>query len=286
MGRRYFGFHLALLLVLFASSLQAQTRPEHRDLWAGRRVVALKGFGDYFITGKDGRPELVKPEGLSVNIVAVVDHVEGGRAWIKANGAGNTPVGWIPTSNAVLLEDSIAFFTALIGKNPSDWDSYLRRAEAEHAMNQREAAVEDYTRAIALHPKEAFLYVRRGRHLETMKACAAASMDFAKAAELKPRWAEAYNLRAGVYANCPDPTFRDQQKAISLIQRAIVLDSGRHPTYLTVLALAYFRSGQLQKAVATQKSALASADFPPGYRDEAEKQLDEYQKAIAEPPPN
>lgn len=280
-GQRHCGFRLPLLLVLLAFSVLAQTQPENRDLWAGRRVVALKGFGDYFIEGKGGQPQLVKPEGLSVNIVVVVDHVQGDRVWIEANGAGKGAVGWIQRSNAVLLEDSVSLFTALIGKNPKDWDSYLRRAEAEHAMNQRDAALGDYTRAIELHPKEAFLYVRRGRHFETMKACAPASMDFAKAAKLKPRWAEVYNLWAGVYANCPDRSFRDQQKAISLIQRAIVLDSGRHPTYLTVLALAYFRSGQVEKAVSTQKSALASPDFPPGYRDEAARQLDRYEKAGA-----
>jgi hypothetical protein len=51
---------------------------------------------------------------------------------------------------------------------------------------------------------------------------------------------------------------------------------------LTVLALAYFRSGQLEKAVATQSEALASANFPLDYRDEATKQLGQYEKAIDE----
>ena len=60
---------------------------------------------------------------------------------------------------------------------------------------------------------------------------------------------------------------RDPQKVIGAIQRAIALDSGRHPTYLTVLALAYFRSGQLEKAVSTQKDALASPAFPPEETD-------------------
>jgi hypothetical protein len=43
--------------------------------------------------------------------------------------------------------------------------------------------------------------------------------------------------------------------------------------YLTVLALAYFRSGQLEKAVVTQRQALESPKFPPGYREEAAAQL-------------
>jgi tetratricopeptide (TPR) repeat protein len=207
---------------------------ENHDLGAGRRIVVLKGFGDYFAAGRNGRPRLI----------------------------------------------TVSFVTSQIRRNVNDRDAYLRRAEAEHALNQREAALADYTRAIELHPREPFLYVRRGRDSQTMRACLEASMDFQEAVKLKPRWAEPYNLLAGVYANCPDPKYRDPQKAIGAIQRAIALDSGRHPTYLTVLALAYFQSGQLEKAVSTQKEALASPGFPPGYRDEAVQQLDQYQRAI------
>jgi tetratricopeptide (TPR) repeat protein len=223
---------------------------------------------------------LVDPEGLGVNIVAVADHVEGDRVWIRANGAGDTPVGWIPKGSAVLLEDAISSFTARIAENANDWDSYLRRAEAEHALNQREAAIADYSRAIELNPQEAFLYVRRGRSFRTMKACPQAAADFEQAIKWKPIWPEPYNLAAGLCLDCPDPQFRNQRKAVKLIRRAIALDSGRHPTYLTVLALAYFRSGQPKKAASTQRKALASPAFPPSYRDDATKQLAEYQRAI------
>ena len=49
-------------------------RPD--QTWAGRRIVMLKGFGDYFVLGDSGTPQVVKPEGLGVNIVAVVERVE------------------------------------------------------------------------------------------------------------------------------------------------------------------------------------------------------------------
>ena len=82
----------------------------------------------------------------------------------------------------------------LIGRNSTDWDAYLRRAESEHALNQREAAIADYTPAIDLHPDEPFLFLRRGRTFRTMKDCPHAVADFEKAAHLKPQWAEPYNL--------------------------------------------------------------------------------------------
>src|SRR5205814_3784441 len=68
----------------------------------------------------------------------------------------------------------------------SDLDAYLRRAEAEHALNQREAATQDYGAAIRLHPLEAFLYLRRGRHYTTLHACDKALSDFDKATSLAP----------------------------------------------------------------------------------------------------
>ncbi|MEO8592165.1 MAG: hypothetical protein ABI759_02485 [Candidatus Solibacter sp.] len=214
-----------------------------------------------------------------MNIVAVVQRVEGDRIWIKANGAGDEAVGWVNTSNAILLDNAIPYFTSRIEHGPKDWDAYLRRAESEHALNERNAAIADYTRAIELHADEPFLFLRRGRDFRIAKACSQAAADFEEAARLKPQWAEAYNLAAGVYADCPDPARRDPKKAIALIERAIALST--NPTYLTVLALAYFRSGNLEQAVITQRQALESPGFPPGYRQDALQQLLEYESALA-----
>jgi tetratricopeptide (TPR) repeat protein len=245
----------------------------------GGRIVTLEGFGDYFVSAADGQAQLVKPDGLGVNIVAVVQRIDGDRIWINANGAGDTAVGWVNKNNAIPLDDAIPYFTSLIAHNPVDWDAYLRRAESEHALNQREAAIADYTRAIELHRDEAFLFLRRGREFRILKACPKAAADFEQAAKLRPRWAEAYSQAAGIYLDCPDPTFRDPEKAVTLIEHAIALD--KNPTYLTVLAMACFRSGRLEKAVAAQKQAVESPKFPPGYLEEATRQLHEFEAALA-----
>ncbi len=275
---------LQLFLILAPQCAQAQSgspvNAQPNETWAGRRIVTLQGFGDFFVSGDRGQSELIKPEGLGVNIVVPVQRLEGDRIWIKANGAGDVPVGWVNKKSAILLDDAIPYFTSLIDRNPKDWDAYLRRAESEHALNQREAAIADYTRAIELHPDEPFLFLRRGRSFRTMKACPQAAADFEKAANLKPTWAELYNQAAGAYVDCPDPAYRNPEKAVALIEHAIALDV-EHPTYLTVLALAYFRSGKLEKAVVTQRQALESPKFPPGYREEATAQLREYERALA-----
>jgi tetratricopeptide (TPR) repeat protein len=275
---------LLLFLVLALQRAPAQSGSsvsgQPNETWAGRRIVTLQGFGDYFVAGDHGQFELIRPDGLGVNIVAVVQRLEGDRIWIKANGAGDVPVGWVNKKNAILLDNAIPYFTSLIERNPNEWDAYLRRAESEHALNRREAAIADYTQAIELHPDEPFLFLRRGRSFRTMKACPQAAADFEKAASLKPMWAEPYDQAAGVYVDCPDPAYRNPEKAVALIEHAIALDV-EHPTYLTVLALAYFRSGKLEKAVVTQRQALGSPKFPLGYREEATAQLREYERAVA-----
>jgi len=55
----------------------------------------------------------------------------------------------------------------------------------------------------------------------------------------------------------------------------------QHPVYVTVLASAYSRSGQIEKAIITQRRALESPEFPPGYREEAANQLQKYERALA-----
>jgi tetratricopeptide (TPR) repeat protein len=278
--RRILPFLITLVAVPCVwSQSTTPVQSEPNPTWAGRRIVTLVGFGDYFSLGANGEGKLIQPEGLGVNIVAVVQRVEGDRIWIKANGAGDEAVGWVNKSSAILLDNAVLYFTSRIEHKPKDWDAYLRRAESEHALNQRDAALADYTRAIELHPDEPFLFLRRGREFRIAKACPQAAADFEETARLKPQWAEAYNMAAGVYVDCPDPTRRDPQKAIALIERAIALSP--NPTYLTVLALAYFRSGNVERAVATQGQALKSPNFPPGYREDAGQQLQKYEAALA-----
>jgi hypothetical protein len=105
-------------------------------------------------------------------------------------------------------------------------------------------------------------------------------VERADANKAKQVFAPLDEVAAGVYANCSDASYRDPAKAIALINHAIALDV-EHPTYLTVLALAYFRSGKLEKAVETQRQALESPRFPRAYREEATTQLREYEKALA-----
>lgn len=241
----------------------------------------LHGYGQVHHTDSDRTRTAV-----GINIVTPVVRVEGNRIWVSSTGGDDS--GWLDVRDALLLSDAIVYFTAKIAQNPNDWDSYLRRGEANHALNQRVAATLDYTRAIALNPTEAFLYLRRGRHYSTLRDCDGALRDFETAIKLVPTSspqdynliAELYSLESGIFAGCADRTYRDSKRAIATAQRAVDLDPSR-PTLLSILAFAYASAGDFANAVTAQKRALASTKFPPGYRNDGQHQLEEYQRVLS-----
>jgi hypothetical protein len=276
-----------LLLASLLLSGALQTAPTDQAIrapastWVGQRIVMLRGYGEVHHADGDRARTTV-----GINIVTSVVRIEGNRVWVSSTGGDES--GWLDGRDVLLLSDAIPYFSTLVERNPNDWDAYLRRAEANHAVNQREAATLDYTKAIALHPTEAFLYLRRGRHYNARRLCDAALRDFERAIPLVPTsvpqdynvTAELYSLQSGVYAGCPDSAYRDPQRAIATAQRAVDLDPSR-PTLLSILAAAHASAGDFAKAVAAQKQALASARFPSGYRQDGQRQLEQYERALA-----
>lgn len=199
------------MFLLPARLVVGQAVPDHSDsAWLGQRIVMLKGFGEVHYPLDSSR--LVSSVGI--NLVTSVARQDGHRLWVVSTSGGDS--GWVDTADVSRLSDAIPLFTALIERDSSNWDAYLRRAEVEHALNQRAVATGDYTRAIVLHPEEAFLYLRRGRHYTTLHVCNNALRDFVTAIRLIPRsapqaynlTAELYSLESGVYAGCPDSSYR------------------------------------------------------------------------------
>lgn len=281
---RSLAFLSCACLALHASAA-CQTRTSAGDSeWVGQRIVMLKGLGAVHDPNDAARVRTA----VGINIVSGVARQKGRRLWIVSTSGSDS--GWVDTSEVRRLGDAIPYFNALIQQNSAAWDSFLRRAEAEHALNQREAATLDYAKAIDLHPGEAFLYLRRGRHLRTLRAlraCEQALTDFETGIRLVPTSApqdynlaaELYSLESGLYAGCPDSTHRDPPRAVAAIERAIALDSTR-AIFLVILADAQASSGDFAAAVRAMRQALASSQSP-SYRGEWQQKLEEYERAAS-----
>src|SRR5215469_5064553 len=79
----------ALLISSTTSKARSSEGQRSAQILNGKRIVTLKGFGDYYAKDGSGRPHIIHADALGVNIVAEVHHVDGHRIWIKANGAGD-----------------------------------------------------------------------------------------------------------------------------------------------------------------------------------------------------
>lgn len=84
--------------------------------------------------------------------------------------------------------------------------------------------------------------------------------DFREAVRWYKRAADAdylpaSNQLAWLYATCPDPRFRDGEKALQYAER-VVEEASASGTYQDTLAAAYARAGKFDQAVETQKRAL------------------------------
>jgi tetratricopeptide (TPR) repeat protein len=259
----------------------SRTRPDSALAWVGERIIMLHGMGAVHRAGDSSHVTTA----VGINLVAPVVRVDGRRLWFVATSGDDS--GWVDSAGVLRLSQGIPYFGALIARDSSAWDPYLRRAEAEHALNQRAAATADYTQAIRLHPREAFLYLRRGRHYMTLHACDEALADFQAAATLAPTsapqgynlTAELYSLESGVYSGCPDTARRDSRRALATIRQAIALDSTR-ASFFVILAGAYASAGDLRAAVTAQRRALAARRAAPSYRDEWRHQLETYERAL------
>src|SRR5947207_24610 len=112
--------------------------------WVSQRIVMLKGMGEVHSPSDSTRLATA----VGINLVASISRREGRRLWIMSTSGGDS--GWVDSVDVLRLAGAIPYFTRLIERQPDNWDAYLRRAEAEHALNQRDAATADYSKAIEL----------------------------------------------------------------------------------------------------------------------------------------
>ena len=178
----------------------------------GQRIIMLTGRGEISFLDKNQIAHIKQ----APNIVAPVARVEGDKVWILSPGE-TEPSGWVDKSSVILLTDAISYFASILEKNPTNWDSYLRKAEAEHALNKRDEAISDYTTAIKLNPNDTYLFFRRARSYQARQMCDKAIADYGEVIKINPHSAmaaDAYSRQAKLYADCSDSLQRNPKKQL------------------------------------------------------------------------
>src|SRR5436190_23557424 len=134
---------IACVCLLAGSPALSQTVRVLADSgWVSQRIVMLKGLGEVHSPSDSTRLATA----VGINLVAPISRREGRRLWIMSTSGGDS--GWVDSVDVLRLADAFPFFRRLIERQTEHWDGYLRRAEAERALNQRVAAASDYSTAI------------------------------------------------------------------------------------------------------------------------------------------
>lgn len=256
-------FVLVLIaLVLTADATFAQDKP-----WVGKTILTKR---EAILTDDKG-----KRVGFTDVLSYEVRSEKAGRLLVSD---GRGAEGWLDKSEAVLLEDSVAYFTDRIRQNPKDADAYSHRAAAWNLKGEPDQAIKDYGEALKLKPDRA-LYNNRGLAWMNKKDYDKAIADFGEAIRIDPKAAMPYNSR-GLAWNAK----KEHDKAIADHTEAIRLE----PNYANAYAsrgYAWHDKKEFDKAIADFTEALrldpkdADAYVNRGLSRRAKK---EYDKAVAD----
>jgi tetratricopeptide (TPR) repeat protein len=172
---------------------------------------------------------------------------------------------------------AIADFNKALEIDPGFVEAFYGRAVAWFLKGDDDRAIADVTKAVEINPDDAAAFSNRGVFWNRKTDYDRAIADFTKAMEINPRRPEAFAQLAWILATCPDDSYRNGARAVTLAQTAVQL--APEPRFMATLAAAYAESGKFEDAINTQKKVIAPLTEQGRTKDLAEykRQLESYE---------
>jgi tetratricopeptide (TPR) repeat protein len=181
--------------------------------WEGK-VVLLTRPG-VKLEAPEGEKIAPKTAGVARDLQFVVRKEKDGRLRISSR----RQEGWIARSDAVPLDEAVAFFTKQVADNPKDSHAFTARGLALASKNQADKAIADFDKAIQLDPKAILAYYHRANLAYGRRHYDRALEDYNTVIRLDPSFDWAYHVRGWIYYRKKDydRALADYETAIRLV---------------------------------------------------------------------
>jgi len=178
--------------------------------------------------------------------VFTVQEVDGEQVRLGSEGVD----GWIESTEIVLLDQAIDFYSQEIRSKPKSSAAYHQRGLIWQFNEQNDKAIADYTEAIRLDPNDVLSYANRGDIFRERKEYDKAIADCTEAVRIDPRNAIAFIDRGRAWSGK-----QEHDKAIADFNEAIRID----PKFVWAYndrGLAWFIKHEYDKAIADFNEAV------------------------------
>jgi tetratricopeptide (TPR) repeat protein len=173
---------------------------------------------------------------------------------------------------------ALADFAEAIRLDPKNPYGYTSRAFTYLYQKEYDKALADCNQALKLDPTNVTALGHRGYAYAGKQDYDKAMADYLQAERLDPKNPWSYDLRAWLWATCPDAKVRNGKKALEYARKACELTSWKDPNHWASLAAAYAELGSFAEAVKWLTKALDSPAFTPQERERARACLKLYEQ--------
>jgi len=175
-------------------------------------------------------------------------------------------------------DKAIKDYDEAIRLNPANGWATNGRGNAWFALKEYDRAMRDYDDAIRLDPKSAWAFNNRAITWSNKKRYDKAISDHEEAIRLDPKESTFYCNLAWVLISYPEAKLGDNARAIELARKACDLTDWKKGLPLSILAAAYAKGGQFEKAEQYQKEALQDPAYQGSAGDDFRQRLEFYKQ--------